>query len=198
MFDEKRYRAEVRRRADVAFEDESARRVLEAVGRLDLVREITQPRKGSDWPVVRMAAFYTLPEFEFFPMRLELRARKCKHDEPGLDVLLRSLGRQFPDTYVIQCLARDYDARKCQHRSVGIVFPYDDDVVIAHNRPDWTEGSPIQTHDCQNGCVLAMHHFEPFIEDVAEECRGDMANDEQMELIESNADWRQTSWRDYE
>lgn len=51
-----------------------------------------------------------------------------------------------------------------------------------------------------NGCPIQIHFYEPFIDDVADGCRICFAEDGSrlMERIESNDEFRESSWQHWE
>ena len=136
-------------------------------------------------------------------VRLEVRSRQCKPREPGMTALLR----RYPDTLIAKWVARQRNAgsqdaeEPCSgdfdRCALGLVLPYDGDSVVIHNCPYLIDGDPIEERDFGNS-VVAMHCFPPFIYDVAEGCRAKMATEEGLEAIESNADWRDAFWEDYQ
>ena len=193
---EDEYAERNRRRQSIAYEDEVARRILQAVSRLDIHDRLARYIGGFDeWPVLTIDALYDDPDFENFPMRLQFRNREYQAPEPGIVKLLH----MFPGTMIAKCLSDDWDPDEdLDYEGFGLIVPYGGRTVVIHNRPDLAKGPAIRRHRCGSGCRLAMHRFEPFIDDLAEECRVYMASERGREEIESNADWRESSWEDHE
>ena len=96
-------------------------------------------------------------------------------EHPLKDIALKG----FPSSeFARVCFAADYDHADWAERGLAVVFARDDEKMILHNRPDLTAGPAEFAHDLPNGCPLRVHYLAPFVDDVADEVRMVIANEE--------------------
>ena len=185
---EREYRERIARRIRVNAEDEAAKVILRAVGRLDLHRELACIYDGfEDWPKMRVEDIHDHWLFqEYWPMRLQYRHRNGEDEPISLRELLMELHR-MPRTLLFHERAR--------HEACGVVTHYHGGRILIHNRPEWIEHEPAAQHNIRGITRVVVHPFEPAIEDIAARCRDEMAREED---VDSNADWREAFWEDYE
>lgn len=201
-FNQKDYEAHIRRKQAIVHEDEIVRRILDPLGRLDIHEQRAQYREGYDErPVMTVAELYEDPAFEHFPIRLEFRPREPRKSEPPLGKMID----MFPDTLLAKHVAKyvanpwPFNGLDFIGENLGVIYSYEGKTLVLHNRPDFANGHPLSRKAVFKGYPLVTHYFEPFIDDIAERCRGAMATTEaSYEAFESNANWRKSNWNDYE
>src|SRR4051812_34870170 len=151
-------------RAAAAYEDETLRRALGPLGLRGLLGEVGVPATAeavNAHPLIQ----------ECYPLVLEVRFSGKSHPPPSAwEKPLPALHRmvfEFPDTLLHRwCVDAKSYRPEMWARGLAVVFPYDGVSLVLHNRPDLTEGPPLVNRRRPNGCVLQVHYFEPFTDDV--------------------------------
>jgi hypothetical protein len=75
-------------------------------------------------------------------------------------------------------------------------MPWHEEIVVLHDRPGWSQYPAIDTLEVDEDCTLALHWFQPFICEVAEQCRCDMTDEDTITELLEGEEWSR-DWYDY-
>ena len=184
-------------RAVMAFEHEALFRALEPLGRPDLLAELGRPlttERVSEHPLLR----------EHYPLSLEVCFTGDSNPPPmpwtkPMPKLKRMVFEFSRTQFHRNCVQPQVLEQRDLQWGYAVDFPYNGAGLILHNRRDLSEGPPLLSRRLHNGCLVQIHWFEPFIDDVADACRVRFAEEgsKLMDMIESNHPFRESSWDDW-
>jgi hypothetical protein len=183
------------RRAGSAYEHEVLYRALRPLGRPDILEELGRPLTAesvNQHPLLNA----------HYPLHLEIRPHGVSNPLPRpFDKPLPSLKRmlsEFPDTvFHGRCILPKTYRHPDDPFGYAVIFAYGEEgSMILHNRPDFTEGPARVTKELPNGCVVQIHDFAPFADDIADLCRHFFAEEGSAleDMIESNYPFREAFW----
>lgn len=195
---EKDWRVAAHQRAATAYEHEILRRTLRPLGCAELFDDLEKPLTTSSFnkhPLLQ--AHYTLHLEVGFSIDLKPLSKGQIRLLFDMDRLLTDL--KSTAFYKYCAWPTSFHADEDQRGFAVIFANTGTESLIVHNRPDLSEGPPLASTRLRNGCSVQVHWFEPFIADVADNCRIRFAEDgsKLMDRIESNYPFRQVFWEDW-
>lgn len=189
MLSHEGHRKRSKQRAAWMIESEAGKFVLEAVARIDLFNKlcfIDEVNGFDKW--IRLRDVTQHSELANFPFEMEY----WHGDPPEQRVPLKQLWPQLQNTILSGCIdQKPHDSA----RGLGVVTFWRGHKVVIHNRPELTVHRPINKLRVNHDTTIAMHWFEPFVADLAETCRGDIASEDAIIRLEDT--WSHMDWEDF-
>jgi hypothetical protein len=170
-------------RAQQQLENDVARFLLKSVGCSHLYNELSwECDQRTCESTIWIKDIFEHVDFDPYVMKLAFSYRECKRPERGIEKLLGEWADSFLDRF--------------REQSYGVIMPWHEEVVVLHNRPFWSQYTAIDALEIDEDCTLALHWFQPFICELAEQCRCDMADEDTITELLEGEEWSR-DWYDY-
>ena len=193
MLSHNQHQARSRKRAKWAIETDATKIVLQSVARMDIFEHYCWTEDDGTYDRwIRMQDIFQHDDFAYYPIKLEFQNRKLRRREVGL----KGLVPEIASTFLGQSLQELELTGEFDEGSRGVVISWHEELAVIHNQPHLCSKGPLDQIEYPSGHYLALHWFEPFVAEVADCCRCDMAEEQAIIDLEEG-DWGLKDWSDY-
>ncbi len=181
-------------RIKLAIETDATKKILQSVARLDLFEHYCWSN-DEQYPTerwIRLGHIFQHEDMSPYPMYLQFCYRQYCKPENDVEKLLP----QISATHLGSIINHFQLTGSVSDRPLGVVIPWQEELAVIHNRPAITAQPPIDHFEFATDQSLALHWFEPFIKELAEQCRCEIAEEQAIIDLEEG-EWSMRDWNDY-